>query len=228
MTYKFLSENAMFESRRTLCSFIFGIAGAAVLWTSVLAQSPTAQQVVDNVKARFSETGVFSARFEQTIDNSFDESGQRTVLSGTIIAGRSGYRVEMADQIVVTDEKTTWVYLIDDQQVIINDYLSEEGSFSPNQFIGDKAEEFEAEFADEADATRFVVLLSPASPESYIATATLWVRKSDYVVTRIDVVDVNGARIRFEMSDVDFHPQVNEDTFQFSVPEGVEIIDLRA
>ena len=218
----------MAESKRILRGVMLGLAGVAVLWTSVLAQSPTAQQVVDNVKARFNETGVFSAHFEQTIDNSFGDYGQSTVLSGTIIAGRSGYRVDMRDQTVVTDEKTTWVYLIDDQQVIINDYLPDEGSFSPNQFIGENEEKFEAEFAGEADPTRFVVRLSPASPESYIATATLWVRKSDYVVTRIDVVDVNGAKIRFEMSDVDFHPQVNEDTFQFSIPEGVEIIDLRA
>ncbi|HLE55548.1 MAG TPA: outer membrane lipoprotein carrier protein LolA, partial [Rhodothermia bacterium] len=211
-----------------LCSFIFGIAGAAALWIPVLAQSPTAQQVVDNVKARFDETGVFSARFNQTIDNSFGDSGQSTVLSGTIVAGRTGYRVEMRDQTVVTDEKTTWVYLIDDQQVIINDYLPDEGSFSPNQFIGENAEKFTAEFAGESDPARFVVRLSPASPESYISTATLWVRKSDYVVTRIDVVDVNGATIRFEMSDVDFHPQVDEDTFRFRIAEGIEVIDLRS
>jgi len=218
----------MIQSRQTGRRVIAGMAMAAMLWTPVQSQSPTAQQVVDGVKARFDETGVFSARFDQTIDNSFDESGQPTVLSGTIIAGRSGYRVEMRDQTVVTDEKTTWVYLIEDQQVIINDYLADEGSFSPSQFIGENAEKFTAEFAGESDPARFVVRLSPASPESYISTATLWVRKSDYVVTRIDVVDVNGATIRFEMSDVDFHPQVDEDTFRFRIAEGIEVIDLRS
>ena len=218
----------MLQSRQTWRRVIAGMAMAATLCVPVQAQSPTAQQVVDNLRARFDETGVFSARFEQRIDNSFDESGQPTMLSGTIIAGRSGYRVEMRDQTVVTDETTTWVYLIDDQQVIINDYLSDEGSFSPNQFIGENAEKFRAEFAGESDPARFVVRLTPESPDSYIDAATLWVRKSDYVVTRIDVVDVNGATIRFEMSDVNFHPRVTEDTFRFSIPEGVEIIDLRS
>jgi outer membrane lipoprotein-sorting protein len=192
------------------------------------AQSPTAADVVDRLKARFDETGVFSARFQQTIDDSFGGTGQATILAGNIVAGRAGYRVEMEDQTVVTDEVTTWVYLVADKQVIINDYVEDDGSFSPNQFIGEHAEKFASKFADESDPTHYVVQLTPESPESYIATATLWVRKTDYVVTRIDVVDVNGASIQFEMSDIDFHPTVTDDTFRFKIPEGLEVIDLRS
>lgn len=208
----------------------FQIILALLVGTSVTvnAQSPDAQSVVDRLKARFDETGVFSARFQQTIDDSFGGSSPATVLSGTIIAGRDGYRVEMRNQVVVTDEKTTWVYLMDDQQVIINHYVEEEGSFSPNQFIGESAEQFTASFASATDPVHYVVQLRPRSPDSYIDTATLRVRKSDYVATRIDVVDVNGAAIQFEMSEVNFHPQVSEDTFRFSVPDGVEVIDLRS
>ncbi len=197
-------------------------------WFAASAQSPSAENVVDNLRARFEETGVFSAHFEQTIEDSFEGSGQATLLSGTIIAGRAGYRVEMSDQTVVTDETTTWVYLKNDKQVIINDYIEDDGSFSPGQFIGERAEEFNAAFADQSDPERFVVQLTPDSPDSYIDTATLWVRKKDYVVTRIDVVDVNGASIRFDMSNVNFHPKVSDDTFRFAIPDGVEIIDLRS
>jgi len=191
------------------------------------AQSPSAQQVLDNVRARFDETGVFSARFQQTIDDSFGDSQVR-VLSGTIVAGREGYRVEMPDQVVVTDEVTTWVYIVADRQVIVNTYVEDDGSFSPNQFIGEGAEEFVAAFSDESASDRFVLKLTPKSPESYIGTATLWVRKADFVVTQIDVVDVNGASIRFQMSDIDFHPPVSEETFHFVIPDGVEVIDLRS
>jgi len=195
-------------------------------WLPLSAQSPSAQEVVDNLRARFEETGVFSAHFEQTIEDSFEGSA-RTLLTGTIIAGRGGYRVEMADQTVVTDETTTWVYLKDEKQVIINDYVEDDGSFSPNQFIGENAEQFSVAFADRSDPNRYVVRLTPKSPDSYIDAATLWVRKNDYVVTRIDVVDVNGASIHFEMSEVNFRPKVSDDTFRLAVPEGVEIIDLR-
>lgn len=190
-------------------------------------QSPTAQQVVDNLKSRFDQTGAFSASFRQTIEDSFG-GGQPTILTGTIIAGNHGYRVEMPDQTVVTDETTTWVYLLEEQQVIINDYVEDDGSFSPNRFIGEGADEFSTAFAEESDPTRFVVRLTPQTLDSYIETATLWVRKSDYVVTRIDVVDVNGATIRFEMSELNFRPSVTDDTFRFVIPDGVEIIDLRS
>lgn len=197
-------------------------------WSPLNAQSPSAEEVFHNLRAKFEETGVFSAHFEQTIEDSFEGSGQAQLLRGTIIAGRAGYRVEMADQTVVTDETTTWVYLKDERQVIINDYVEDDGSFSPNQFIGENAEEFSAEFENQSDPEHYVLRLTPKSADSYIDRATLWVRKRDYVVTRIDVVDVNGASIHFEMSNVDFHPDVSDDTFRMKIPEGVEVIDLRS
>jgi len=210
------------KSRFVLIPLLVGIC-----WHASSAQAPSAQQVLDQVRSRFEETGVFSARFQQTIDDSFGDSQVR-VLSGSIVAGRAGYRVEMPDQVVVTDEVTTWVYIVADRQVIINTYVEDDGSFSPNQFIGEGAEEFAATFSDKTAPDRYVVELTPKSPESYIGTATLWVRKSDFVVTQIDVVDVNGASIRFQMSDIDFHPSVSKETFHFVIPDGAEVIDLRS
>jgi outer membrane lipoprotein carrier protein len=199
---------------------------ACMFTSAVRAQS--ASEVVDRLKARFDETGVFSASFRQTVDDSFGNSGRATTLSGSILVGTHGYRVEMPDQIVVTDEITTWVYLIRDQQVIINDYVEDDGSFSPSQFIGDGADRYDARFADVSSADHYVVVLTPQSPDSYIETATLWVRKGDYIVARIDVVDVNGASIQFEMSNVNFRPEVPDNAFQFDIPEGIEVIDLRS
>ena len=192
---------------------------------SLQAQNSDADAVMARLRAKLEKAGSFSARFRQTLDADYAESS--STIEGTIILSGDKYRIVTGGQTIVTDGTTTWVYISEDNQLIINDFIEDEGSFSPGHFLNDRAERYSASFADEQSPGAYVVLLEAKSADTYLESATLWIDKTQYTVSRIDVVDVNGASIRFEMSDIDLTADADESTFTYEPAEGVEVVDLR-
>jgi len=177
------------------------------------------------LKDKFEEVEAFSATFRQALDTEF--SASESIVEGTIILSKEKYRIETNGQTVVTDGETVWVYVLADQQVIVSDFFEDEGSFSPGHFLDERADRYDASLADEKSADSHVVLLSARSPDTYIESAKLWIDKEESTISRIDVIDVNGASIRFEMSNIDLAPDIDDNTFKFHPPEGVDVVDLR-
>jgi len=205
----------------------FALTAFVLVWPgwSVGAQDLDAGAVMTRLHAKFDEAGAFSAHFRQTLDADYANSS--STIEGTIVLSGDKYRIETGGQTIVTDGVTTWVYIAEDQQVIINDFAEDEGSFSPGHFLNERPDQFDASFADERSPRHYVVLLETRSADTYLESATLWIDRNDYTVSRIDVVDVNGASIRFEMSDIDLSAVADESTFTFEPAEGVEVVDLR-
>lgn len=205
------------------------------LWSAVLvvlcvaphtgAQDMDAEDVMRSLRQQFETSAGYSARFRQTLDAQFASS--TSVVFGTIILSGDKYRIETDDQTIVTDGETTWVHLIEDEQVIVNDYVDDEESFTPAHFLDERAERYDVSFAEEQTPDEYVVRLTAKSPDTYIESATLWIYKVDLTVSRIDVVDVNEAFIRFEMSDVTLLSEVEDSVFTFVPRDELEVIDLR-
>jgi outer membrane lipoprotein carrier protein len=192
---------------------------------SLEAQESDATKVMTRLRAKFEEVGAFSARFRQTLDADYTNSS--STIEGTIILSGDKYRIETSGQTIVTDGETTWVYIVEDQQVIINDFVEDEGSFSPGHFLNDQTERYDVSFAEVQSPETYVVLLEATSPDTYLESATLWIDQSAYTVSRIDVVDVNGASIRFEMSEIDLSVDPDDSTFTYEPTNEVEVVDLR-
>ncbi|MCZ6757734.1 MAG: outer-membrane lipoprotein carrier protein LolA, partial [Bacteroidetes bacterium] len=70
-----------------------------------------------------------------------------------------------------------------------------------------------------------VLALRPQDPLSMFRDVTLWADGD--IVVRLDVVDMNDVKMKFELSDIQFNPELSDQTFIFSIPNGVEVIDLR-
>lgn len=189
------------------------------------AQAIDAEDVMQNLRDKFEEAAAYSARFKQTLDAQFASS--TSVVFGTIILSGDRYRIETDDQTIVTNGETTWVHLIEDEQVIVNEYVDDEESFTPAHFLDERADRYRVSFAEEQNQAEFVVQLTAKSPDTYIESATLWIDRESLKVSRIDVVDVNGAFIRFEMSDVTLLSEVPDSVFTFVPGDTLEIIDLR-
>ncbi len=57
--------------------------------------------------------------------------------------------------------------------------------------------------------------------------ATLYVRSSDAIPTRVRVRDTNGTLHAFDLSRVQLNPSLPASTFAFTPPRGTEVVDLR-
>lgn len=202
--------------------------GILVLLSSVLpalGQDPDAEDVMRRLRSRFDKNGALSAHFRQTLDA--DYAGSSASLEGTIVLSGIRYRIETEGQTFITDGTTTWVYVAEDQQVIVDDYVEDDATFTPGHFLDDRAERYVVSFADEQSDRDHVVRLRARSADTFLESATLWVDRNDYLVSRIEVVDVNGAFMRFEMDDIDLDPDIDESTFRFEPRPDIEVVDLR-
>jgi outer membrane lipoprotein-sorting protein len=179
--------------------------------------------ILDRLRERYQSTDALRARFTQTIGDASME--------GTLTLRGDAYRIELADQTLVTDGTTSWVYSKPDGQVLVNDVIPDETAFSPADFFTHYPDRFDVRVAGSQtiDGARHDRLtLTPKSADAFLREVTLFVRSTDALPTRVQIVDGNGTRLAFDLRDVELNPTVGSDVFRFDPPAGTEVVDLRS
>ena len=184
------------------------------------AQSPDA--VARELQRRYGRVSSLQATFVQT------SGGQR--MNGTIAVRGNAFRLDLDEQVLVTDGRTMWSYTQDDRQVVIQDYDERQVGFSVGQLFTDYLRVFRATGATKATIAGVqydVLSLRPRASGSSVRDATLYVRSSDAVPTRVRVHDRNGGTLQFDVSNVRLNRTLAPSTFRFDAPRGTEVVDLR-
>lgn len=205
----------------------FTLAGLAIVLAvlpsgQALAQSANATAVAQRLQRQYQSVRSLQAQFTQTT------GAQR--LSGTISVRGEAFRMDLGSQVLVTDGTTLWSYSRDDEQVIVQDYDPNQVGFSVGQIFTGYLDVFRVTGATRArlgGVRHDVLSLRPKSSGSTVRDATLYVRSSDAIPTRVRVRDTNGGTLAFELSNVRLNPSLGADTFRFTPPRGTEVVDLR-
>ena len=196
------------------------------------AQTSDTQQadaVFDRLLAKYNAIDALRAEFTQTMSSSYMD--QEESFTGLLILQGEKFRIETGTEVLVVNGQETYVYRPGEQQVLINDVVEDEASFLPNDFLLHHDERFDVLDVDEVtyDGERhFRLNLKPKSPDSFFREATLWMRDRDDVITKLTVLDVNETRMVFTLDNIELNPSLDADTFSFTPPDGVEVIDLRS
>ena len=200
------------------------LAGLVALFVTAVPVS-TAQSVeeaLSRLRERYDAMGSMRATFTQVTTSTFLDEPER--YAGSVLLSGDRYRIETAQQTIVTDTVRTWVYNRYENQVLINDYESDPSTFSLSSFL----DEFDTAYRVQEyrlDDGLDRITLSPEDPLSAFRTVTIWT--DDGVVRRLHVVDLNDIEMNIALSDIVFNPELPADSFTFSIPEGAELIDLR-
>ena len=193
---------------------------AAVLVPQAQAQTPEA--IARGLQQRYGTAETLRAQFVQTA------GGQR--LQGTISARGDAFRLDLGSQVLVTDGGTLWSYSRDDEQVVVQDYEPARVGFSVGQLFTDYLDVFRVTGAAKATiggVRHDVLTLRPRQSGMSVRDATLYVRSSDGVPTRVRVHDTNGGTLAFDLRDVQRNVPLAASTFRFDAPRGTEVVDLR-
>ncbi len=205
----------------TLTRHAAALALVAVLCAGqAAAQSPDA--VARELQRRYGRVSSLQADFVQT------SGGQR--MSGTLAVRGNAFRLDLAEQLLVTDGRTMWSYTEDDRQVVVQAYDERQVGFSVGQLFTDYLRVFRATGATKATiaGVRYDVLaLRPRASGSAVRDATLYVRSSDAVPTRVRVHDRNGGTLQFDVANVRLNRSLAPSLFRFDAPRGTEVVDLR-
>ena len=192
------------------------------------AASQTAEEVLRLLRGKYETMEAMKASFSQTTTSSFMDTPAR--FYGEILLADKRYRIETASQTIVTDGVVTWVHNRTENQVLINDYIEDEMTFSLSTFLAEFDTAYRVEKYEQTgmapDRIRILKLI-PSDPFSAFQSVTIHARESDNLVTRLDVLDLNDVEMRFDLTDIEFNPEVPQAAFTFTVPSGVEVVDLR-
>ena len=208
--------------RGIFCRFLVLLALATVPFAGqALAQQ--GDPVLERLRARYETLDGLRAQFTQRVDGA--------AMEGSIALRGDAYRIETADQTLVTDGATSWVYSKTDRQVLVNDAVADETTFSPADFFTHYPDRYEVRTAG-SETIHGVrhdrLLLTPKNADAFLREVTLFVRGSDALPTRVQIVDGNGTTLVFDLHDVEVNPRLSEDTFRFVAPRGAEVVDLRS
>lgn len=218
------SSEAFYPFMVRLATLVF--VTVLLLPSSAAAQSDSLS--LADVQEAYETLDGLRASFTQVVSSDFAEDTTR--IDGTVLLSGNKYRVETPDQTVVTDGETTWIYTPADSQVVINDTAQEATTVTPETFLTASTERYTVRSSTPTTRGETPhVKLETESTDSATTfqSATLWVRQSDRVVTRMRATDRDGSTLDLRLRDLEVNPALEDDSFQFSPPEGVDEVDLR-
>jgi outer membrane lipoprotein carrier protein len=206
---------------------VIGVAALCLLLPSPARAQSDAISLAD-VQGAYDALDGLRASFVQLISSDF--AGDTTRIEGTVLLSGNKYRVETPDQTVITDGETTWIYTPADSQVVVNDAGDDATQVTPKTFLTASSERYRIEkstaaLRDGVPHAKLSVTATDAS--SRFQEATLWVRRTDRVVTRMKATDRNGSTLDLRLRNVVTAPSLQDSSFTFSPPAHVEVVDLR-
>jgi len=214
---------------------------ALSLLTSVLWCQPMMAQdletIVDNVQQHYEQTNDIQANFTQL--SLIKSLGQTKESGGLVFFQKPGKMrweyTEPSQQLLVSDGKTLWLYVPDDEQVIVQEAEEAYGSKTPITFLsgmGKLQNDFYMKLlppqTDQdvlVDGHRLELL--PKQPQPDVAKLILTVDKENFQIIHTAVYDPYGNITDVYLQDIEVNFGLPEELFTFEIPDGVDVIQQK-
>lgn len=190
---------------------------------------PKAKEILDKVSATFKNSNGIRATFSQTIEM---PGGKTSTKQGKVLVKGDMYRVELDDQHIYCDRQSVWTYLIENNEVQINNYEPDPSDISPSGIFNIYQNDFY--YMKEADETISGVLcnvieLTPKDKSRPYFKVRLWIDKKTNTAKKVKIFDKNGYRYTYVIKTVDVRAGLEDSIFRFNKTDypGVKIEDLR-
>lgn len=214
-----------FHSRLRIVLIGFGLIVSCPTWG--FAQVPSALSLLEEVLARYQTT--MEADFVHTLTSEIMDGSQ--TLTGHVQLKGSQYRIETLYEVIIGQGDEAWIYRPQEKQVLITRVDDPTRAYSPSalfQSYGDLYHAHTSSYELVDGVAYFRLELSPIDSEFEITSLTLWIREQDRIITRMVALDQSSIRTVIELENVRIGIPISPEIFEFSPPEGVEVIDLRS
>jgi outer membrane lipoprotein carrier protein len=152
--------------------------------------------------------------------------------TGTLLVKGDQYRLDIAGQKVISDNKTVWTYITEANEVQINAVEEDKNVLTPTRLLTSYSEDYKSKLTGEVTKdgrAQYVIELKPNADKTF-TTIELNIDKELLRITRIAMQDKSGNTFSYLVNK--FEPNVSsvKDTdFTFDAKDypGVEVIDMR-
>lgn len=188
----------------------------------ISAQSISAPQILQKAASALNSVGGVTAGY-------IFKSGSYSE-KGTIAVKAHKYLINTAERTVWYDGKTMWSLNKDDKEVSISaPTAAEAGAMNPYLIAANYKTEYTAKLLKSTVKGTYNIQLTPKNKNSYLKSAILCVRASNYMPVRLDITDKQGNKTSIAVTDVKTNVSLPDSKFVYapSANPGVKVIDLR-
>lgn len=220
---------------------LIGLITCGIVWNGMaqtkapigsLGQNdPKAKEVLDNVSKKFKSLKSVIANFMLKVEganNSVTDSKK-----GAVYVKGTKYKVIMGDQEIISDNKTSWTYAKDVNEVTINNVDHSSSSMTPAKiFTNFYDKDFLYRLTGESTEKGKVlqnIELTPTDKSKTFFKVLVDVDKKTQTLARMKVFEKNGNKYTYEINSFQPNGAVSDDLFTFDAKKhpGVEVVDLR-
>jgi outer membrane lipoprotein carrier protein len=202
------------------------------LLVSVVLQSP-ADHAIDAAVKAYANVRTAKASFEQTITNPLLGSTLRS--KGDFEQSRPNrFAFRFTDpkgDVIICDGKYVWAYLPTSAPGRVNRMPCGAGSLDLiGEFFTNPKDRYtigDGGAATLGDRKAHVVLLTPKSKDAAFTRAKVWVEPTTGTLVQFEAVEPNGITRLVRITKFTPNAPVNESAFKFTVPRGVQVVDIK-
>lgn len=196
---------------------------ALLLLIPMLLYSQTAKEQLTGLQNKYKAVKTITADFRQVtksdaVENEYKSEGK------LFFKKEDKFRLELKDQVLVTDGKTVWNHNTKAKKVIITKFDSEPSLLSLDRFILDLPNECDARFSGEGKDK--CIQLKPKKKNSDFREIKIF-PDNNSILSKLEFTDSNGNFFSFEFSNVKLDVNLSDKQFIYSVPKGTRTVDLR-
>lgn len=198
------------------------------LTTQGFAIGITANEIISKVQSKYDDVDDVVAKYSQSIRYKVSKVEQE--ITGVIYFKKTNkFRIETDQQTLVTDGVTSWAYNPQSKQVVISNYKHDSKSLSPDKLLFSYPKDYFTSLVGEEKIGKeemYVLKLTPKNENTVTSSIKVWVNH-DWLIKQVEVTDIHKTITRYTMKDLKINKGIPDTQFQFSVPTGIDVIDMR-
>lgn len=152
-------------------------------------------------------------------------------MRGTLVSQGDKYRMEVGDNLFISDGKTTWSYIEEIEEVHVNHVENTDGGLSPTAILENFEKDFRAKFIrqeNQKGKQLDLIDLVPRGPQPFFKYRVA-LDANTRMIVYTTAYDRQGGTYTYRINEFQPNPRVNNNQFTFNVADypGVDVIDLR-
>lgn len=205
------------------------IAGCLfLLFTFSLSFAQGNENALAELQKKFKSINDFKANFSQ--NSSFANQTKSSSLKGNFFYKKDNkFRIEFKNSVLISDGSTLWNFNKKENKVYINNLENEYSFFSLKNIILVYPEKSNVRFLGNESLNGMsykVVQITPKDGSSNFETIKIWFNDTNFI-GKVELIDSEGSKHQFELAGVKINQKIPAGMFDFTPPEGSEVIDLR-
>lgn len=191
---------------------------------SLNISAQTAEDYLNSVIEKNKSYNDISLVFNFTLKN--NDAGINEKMTGHAYIKGDSYLMNIDGQVTISNGKTLWTHLIDDEEVMISE-VTEDNNNSPIAFVENFSKNVNATFLKNDTDTKTIELKEKET--SSFEKITITIDNKDLKIKQIHAIDLEGSEFIYDITEFTTNQNLPDSMFIFDENQypNVEIIDMR-